>query len=155
MEPIVRTRADGISSGLTMSSEESDPDALLRQNYALRNRLEEESATYKRRIDAYRQAQQNQAALVSRLQAKVLQYKQRCSELETQMVETVGAAGSPIKHIARVDIPPESAYAQAQKHLQELREERISDLDTALHKLEEERKRLVIFYAYYNRYDQG
>lgn len=141
MDPTVRSRADGLSSGLTVSSEESDPDSLLRQNYALRHRLEEESATYKRRIDAYRQAQQNQATLVSRLQAKVLQYKQRCAELESQMIESVGAVGSPVKHRPKVEVPPDSAYAQAQKHLQELREERISDLDTALHRLDEEKKK--------------
>lgn len=152
MDPASRSRADGLSSGLTMSSEESDPDSLLRQNFALRHRLEEESSAYKRRIDAYRQAQQNQATLVSRLQAKVLQYKQRCAELETQMLESVGAVGSPVKHKPRLDgaagaaaaaAAPDSAYAQAQKHLQELREERIQDLDTALHRLEEERKKYI------------
>ena len=53
---------------------ESDfnPDNLIKQNYELRHRLEEEAASYKRRLDTYRQAQQHQAALVSRLQAKVI-----------------------------------------------------------------------------------
>lgn len=37
----------------------------------LRQRLQEEASLYRRRLDTYRQAQQNQAALVSRLQAKV------------------------------------------------------------------------------------
>lgn len=50
------------------------PEALVRQNYELRHRLEEEAASYKRRLDTYRQAQQHQAALVSRLQAKVNLY---------------------------------------------------------------------------------
>lgn len=53
------------------SDEDLSPDALVRQNYELRHRLEEEAASYKRRLDTYRQAQQHQAALVSRLQAKV------------------------------------------------------------------------------------
>lgn len=140
MELSARSRADGLSSGLTASSEE-DKESLLRQNYALRHRLEEEQSTYKRRLDTYRQAQQNQAALVSRLQAKVLQYKQRCSELESQMLENVEDLASPIKQRSKVDLPPDSAYAQAQKHLQELREERIQDLDTALQRLEEERRK--------------
>lgn len=53
------------------SDEDLSPDALVRQNYELRHRLEQEAASYKRRLDTYRQAQQHQAALVSRLQAKV------------------------------------------------------------------------------------
>lgn len=63
----------------------NESGALLRQNQELRHRLQEESTNYRRRLDTYKQAQSNQAALVSRLQAKVLQYKQRCSELEVQM----------------------------------------------------------------------
>lgn len=141
MEASARSRADGISSALTASSDDGDKESLTRQNYALRHRLEEEQTTYKRRLDTYRQAQQNQAALVSRLQAKVLQYKQRCSELENQMIESVGGIGSPVKHRPKIDLPPDSAYAQAQKHLQEMREERILDLDTALRRLEEERNK--------------
>ena len=45
---------------------------LRRQNEELRARLAGESADHKRRLDAYRRAQQGQAALVSRLQAKVI-----------------------------------------------------------------------------------
>lgn len=66
-----------------------ESSALLRQNQELRQRLQEEASSYRRRLDTYKQAQSNQSALVSRLQAKVLQYKQRCSELETQMHDTV------------------------------------------------------------------
>lgn len=47
-------------------------DTLLQQNQSLRRRLDEEAASYRRRLDTYKQAQQHQAALVSRLQAKVL-----------------------------------------------------------------------------------
>jgi rootletin len=54
------------------TAEDVGPDALLRQNQDLRRRLEDEAASYKRRLETYRQAQQHQAALVSRLQAKVL-----------------------------------------------------------------------------------
>lgn len=56
----------------------SDEDSLNRQNLDLRQRLQEEAALYRRRLDTYRQAQQNQAALVSRLQAKVI-LKINCS----------------------------------------------------------------------------
>lgn len=59
-----RLRGDGGAS--------SDEDSLSRQNLDLRQRLQEEAALYRRRLDTYRQAQQNQAALVSRLQAKVM-----------------------------------------------------------------------------------
>ena len=58
-----------LPSGIT---EDVAPDALLRQNQDLRRRLEDEAASYKRRLETYRQAQQHQAALVSRLQAKVM-----------------------------------------------------------------------------------
>lgn len=66
-----------------------EPSALLRQNQELRQRILEEANSYRRRLDTYKQATQNQSALVSRLQAKVMQYKQRCSELENQMSDNV------------------------------------------------------------------
>jgi rootletin len=59
-------------SAASGSTEDVTPDALLRQNQDLRRRLEDEAASYKRRLETYRQAQQHQAALVSRLQAKVM-----------------------------------------------------------------------------------
>lgn len=68
------------------------------------------------------QAQQHQAALVSRLQAKVLQYKQRCSELEGHMEDTLA--------------PPRPPSA-----LEERERERVLDLDTALLRLEDERRK--------------
>lgn len=62
----------GVSGG-------EEPELLVRQNQDLRRRLDEESQSYKRRLDTYKQAQTHQAALISRLQAKILQYKQRCT----------------------------------------------------------------------------
>ncbi|XP_034942532.1 rootletin isoform X2 [Chelonus insularis] len=120
------------------SDEDLNPDMLIRQNFELRHRLEEETASYKRRLNTYRQAQQHQAALVSRLQAKVLQYKQRCSELEHQMAESL-----PIE-MSRIPVhssTSNSALEAAQQTLRDLREEEIQDLETALRKLSEERKR--------------
>jgi len=68
------SKMDSARSGGAIEEQGSDEDlsrdALVRQNYELRHRLEEETASYKRRLDTYRQAQQHQAALVSRLQAK-------------------------------------------------------------------------------------
>ena len=59
-----------------------ESNVLLKQNQDLRQRLQDESSNYRKRLDTYKQAQQNQAALVGRLQNKVLQYKQRCTDLE-------------------------------------------------------------------------
>lgn len=88
--PFSKGRLDNTGSSVRMASPTpNESGALLRQNQELRQRLQEESSSYRRRLDTYKQAQSNQSALVSRLQAKVLQYKQRCSELETQMNDTV------------------------------------------------------------------
>ncbi|XP_032664691.1 rootletin isoform X3 [Odontomachus brunneus] len=136
------TKMDSARSGGVIEEQSSDedlsPDALVRQNYELRHRLEEEAASYKRRLDTYRQAQQHQAALVSRLQAKVLQYKQRCSELENQMAETI-PCDTTSKPTAVVSST--SALDAAHQTLRDLREEQIHDLDTALKKLGEERRK--------------
>ncbi|KAG7207976.1 hypothetical protein KM043_009556 [Ampulex compressa] len=138
------TKMDSTRSGISSvgdhaSDEDLSPDALVRQNFELRHRLEEEAANYKRRLDTYRQAQQHQATLVSRLQAKVLQYKQRCSELESQMAET---APCDIPKISTTMTAPTcSALDTAHQTLREMREEQIHDLDTALKKLTDERRR--------------
>lgn len=75
------------------SGQVSDAKSLMRQNQELRDRLQEEASLYRRRLDTYKQAQQNQAALVGRLQSKVLQYKQKCNDLEGRMFDT----GAPPK----------------------------------------------------------
>ncbi|XP_049535344.1 valacyclovir hydrolase [Anopheles darlingi] len=69
--PIVGKMASSSSSGGTGPST-ADTSALMRQNNELRHRLQEEANNYRRRLDTYKQAQNNQAALVSRLQAKVI-----------------------------------------------------------------------------------
>ncbi|KAL6443577.1 hypothetical protein ACFW04_001609 [Cataglyphis niger] len=136
------TKMDSVRSGGAIEEQGSDedlsPDALVRQNYELRHRLEQEAASYKRRLDTYRQAQQHQAALVSRLQAKVLQYKQRCSELENQMAETIPCDTSKP---ATATVSSTSALEAAHQTLRDIREEQIHDLDTALQKLAEERRK--------------
>lgn len=70
------------SSRMASPTPAPDSSSLIRQNQDLRQRLQEESSSYRRRLDTYKQAQQNQAALVGRLQSKVLQYKQKCNDLE-------------------------------------------------------------------------
>ncbi|XP_063629513.1 rootletin [Cydia splendana] len=112
---------------------------LRRQNDELRARLAGEAADHRRRLDAYRRAQQGQAALVSRLQAKVLQYKQRCSELEQQMHETTPRSDSyRAKPASAVALPAPAALPSASS-LDTRRDERIADLETALRRLDEEK----------------
>lgn len=128
-----RLRTDGGAS-----SEED----LARTNTDLRQRLQDEASLYRRRLETYKQAQQNQAALVSRLQAKVLQYKQRCAELESQVVDTHPHIEPHIHHDHHIHSPrpvhtpstSSSALEQAQQHLRDIREERVTDLDTALNR---------------------
>ncbi|XP_026492988.2 rootletin [Vanessa tameamea] len=112
---------------------------LRRQNEELRARLAGENADHKRRLDAYRRAQQGQAALVSRLQAKVLQYKQRCSELENQMLETTPRSDTSYKPVSSksIALPAPAALPVSDTR----REERIGDLDTALRRLDEEKRK--------------
>ena len=54
--------------------ENYSPQFLAKENEQLRHRLEEEASNYRRRMETYRQAQQHQATLVSRLQAKVMTF---------------------------------------------------------------------------------
>jgi hypothetical protein len=48
-----------------------DSSHLLRQNSDLQRKLDEESVINRKKLEAYRTSQQQQAALVSKLQAKV------------------------------------------------------------------------------------
>lgn len=91
-------KAMDLSKPTTSSNNSS---SLLRQNQELQHRLQEDAALYRRRLDTYKQAQQNQAALVARLQSKVLQYKKKCNELEDRMCDTPDPSdhGRPIKVI--------------------------------------------------------
>lgn len=83
----------GVGGGGGGGGGAGDPSALLRQNQELRQRLADESHSYRRRLDTYKQAQHNQANLVSRLQSKIQQYRQRCSDLEERMHETIKPTG--------------------------------------------------------------
>ncbi|XP_050535942.1 rootletin isoform X2 [Daktulosphaira vitifoliae] len=94
---------------------------LIRENQALHERLRDESARYERRLDTYKLAQQRQAVLVSRLQAKVMQYRERCTELEREM---------------RSSIP---AIDNVRNYRDSIRDYQSLDLDSALRALEQER----------------
>ncbi|XP_026814438.1 rootletin isoform X2 [Rhopalosiphum maidis] len=96
---------------------------LARENQALHERLREEAARYDRRLDTYKLAQQRQAVLVSRLQAKVMQYRERCSELEREM---------------RNSIP---AIDNVRSYRDSVRDYQSMDLDSAIRALEQERSK--------------
>uniref|UniRef100_A0AAV2KTB0 Rootletin-like coiled-coil domain-containing protein n=1 Tax=Knipowitschia caucasica TaxID=637954 RepID=A0AAV2KTB0_KNICA len=49
--------------------------------------LQSPERTYWQKLQLYQEAQQRQAHLVQKLQAKVLQYKKRCGDLEVQVLE--------------------------------------------------------------------
>ncbi|XP_026732244.1 rootletin isoform X2 [Trichoplusia ni] len=119
---------------------------LRRQNDELRARLAGEAADHKRRLDAYRRAQQGQAALVSRLQAKVLQYKQRCSELETHMLETTprsepSSFRAPVVKSSSIALPPPPSATTCASAAVAAADARINDLETALRRLDEEKRK--------------
>jgi len=110
--PFSKSRLDTNGTNVRMHSPvASESNVLLRQNQELRQRLQDESSNYRRRLDTYKQAQSNQSALVGRLQAKVMQYKQRCSELENQMNETTAICpqldSSKILAATSTPLPPQ------------------------------------------------
>jgi hypothetical protein len=68
-----------------VAGDEPYRNTLMQQNLELRRRLEDEHAQYKRKLAQYQEGQQRQAQLVQKLQQKVMQYKKRCSEIETKL----------------------------------------------------------------------
>ncbi|RXN03156.1 rootletin isoform X1 [Labeo rohita] len=96
--------------------------SLAQQNVDLRRRLDEEQAAYKRKLTAYQEGQQRQAQLVQKLQAKVLQYKKKCADLEQTLLERSTAQCDSNGHRRDEDEPS-------------------SELESALIRLEEEQQR--------------
>ncbi|CAF1515640.1 unnamed protein product [Rotaria sordida] len=78
-------RAQGIDISSDSNNGEPERRILVQQNIDLRRKLEEEHQNYKRKLSNYQEGQLKQAQLVQKLQQKVLQYKNRCSELELLM----------------------------------------------------------------------
>lgn len=58
---------------------------MLSQILELRRRLDEDHQSYKRKLEHYQDSQQKQAQLVSKLQQKITQYKNKCSDLELNL----------------------------------------------------------------------
>lgn len=95
-----------VSPTRAASGQANDAKSLMRQNQELRDRLQEEASLYRRRLDTYKQAQQNQAALVGRLQSKVLQYKQKCNDLEGRLFEPSATPMSTHKVRDKLELRP-------------------------------------------------
>ncbi|CAF4826729.1 unnamed protein product [Rotaria sp. Silwood1] len=75
-------RAQGIDISSDFNNGEPEQRILVQQNIDLRRKIEEEHQNYKRKLSNYQEGQLKQAQLVQKLQQKVLQYKNRCTELE-------------------------------------------------------------------------
>ncbi|TNM88881.1 hypothetical protein fugu_005135 [Takifugu bimaculatus] len=115
----------------TAQGDRDSPESrsLTQQNVDLRRRLDEEQAAYKRKLTAYQEGQQRQAQLVQKLQAKVLQYKKRCGDLEQILQEKTSELD---KHL--LTGVSEAANGRHQ-------DEQSSNLEDALIRLEEEQQR--------------
>jgi len=78
----------GYTSSLAAGDQSMTDSNVVQQVAYLKNKLEEEHANYKRKLQAYQDGQQRQAQLIQKLQQKVLQYKRKCGELETSVNES-------------------------------------------------------------------
>ncbi|XP_076086637.1 uncharacterized protein LOC143057256 isoform X1 [Mytilus galloprovincialis] len=111
---------------------------LVQQNIELRRKLEEEHQSYKRKLQAYQDGQQRQAQLVQKLQAKVLQYKKKCEEIEVDNSDIK----SRYDHLKSLQSQQDS-YHKGLDSESRLRQEAENNMDheSALIKLEEEQQR--------------
>ncbi|XP_037084943.1 rootletin-like [Pollicipes pollicipes] len=96
-------------------------------------RLEEENQAFRRRLGTYQESQRQQALVVNKLQDKVRQYKQRCSELEERMTDSG-------RRLAASD---QQLQQRQQERLQTSERQHDLDLETALVRLEEAENRCV------------
>uniref|UniRef100_A0A8C9T5T2 BTB domain-containing protein n=1 Tax=Scleropages formosus TaxID=113540 RepID=A0A8C9T5T2_SCLFO len=97
-------------------------------------RLMEVERTYKQKLQAYQEGQQRQAQLVQRLQAKVLQYKKRCGELEEEVLERTSECG-------RLKLSLQAHLDTSAGHLRRLEQEYSMDLQSRICQREEEQRR--------------
>uniref|UniRef100_UPI00358EE416 rootletin n=1 Tax=Myxine glutinosa TaxID=7769 RepID=UPI00358EE416 len=102
--------------------------SLTQQNLALRKRLDVDQAGYRRKLHAFQEGQQRQAQLVVRLQAKVLQYKNRCGELEQQLLEQA----TQTQGVAKDEINSEEEELMAQLEEEKQRSLGLQHVNTLL-----------------------
>ncbi|VDQ00491.1 unnamed protein product [Trichobilharzia regenti] len=72
----------GKNSPFTHQLQSSDTEETISH---IKARYEAEIANYKRKLSSYQDGQQKQAQLIQKLQAKVMQYKKRNSDLEFEV----------------------------------------------------------------------
>ena len=65
------------SGGKSINTTDAGSDSLVQQVAYLRHKLDDEHASYKRKLQAYQDGQQRQAQLIQKLQAKVWLISQR------------------------------------------------------------------------------
>ncbi|CAG2250129.1 CROCC [Mytilus edulis] len=104
----------------------------------LEQNLKEKRLRYKRKLQAYQDGQQRQAQLVQKLQAKVLQYKKKCEEIEVDNSDIK----SRYDHLKSLQSQQDS-YHKGLDSESRLRQEAENNMDheSALIKLEEEQQR--------------
>eukprot|EP00062_Callorhinchus_milii_P000370 gi/632935109/ref/XP_007887834.1/ PREDICTED: rootletin-like [Callorhinchus milii] len=100
----------------------------------VRRQFEDEERVYKRKLQAYQDGQQRQAQLVQKLQAKVLQYKKRCGELEQQILEKTSES-------EQFKLSLQTRLETTESRLRRTEHEHNTDLENALIRLEEEQQR--------------
>lgn len=98
--PISPTATDGVLGSVPGG----DSSNSSQQVAYLKNKLEEEHANYKRKLQAYQDGQQRQAQLIQKLQQKVLQYKRKNGELENSMSEKSSAEEVARKEVNNYEI---------------------------------------------------
>lgn len=127
--------------GCDDGSEEFTAKTLLVQNADLRKRLEEEHGNYLRRLQAYQDGQRKQSSLVQRLHDKVLQYKHRCDQLEIAMsAKHREMEESKARILSRTDALT-NRVERAEARVSFAEDDKVSDYETALSRLDEEHKR--------------
>ncbi|KAG5851157.1 hypothetical protein ANANG_G00090060 [Anguilla anguilla] len=116
---------------LALQSHDSDGDDV---STAEHHRLQAEEKIYRHKLQAFQEGQQRQAQLVQKLQAKVLQYKKRCGELEEQVLEKTSES-------EKLKLSLQAHLDTSAGRLRRAEQERSSDLQSKLRQLEEEQKR--------------
>nr|XP_042701883.1 centrosome-associated protein CEP250-like isoform X3 [Chrysemys picta bellii] len=101
------------------------------QIVTLRQQMVESQASYQRKLQSSQEAQHRQAVLVQKLQAKVLQYRSWCRELQ-QRLETERVVQGPLSH--RWEAKEEHSLERALVQLEEEQQrcENLAEVNTLL-----------------------
>ncbi|CAL8083395.1 unnamed protein product [Calicophoron daubneyi] len=106
-----------------------------------RSKLDEETASYKRKIAAYQEGQQKQAQLIQKLQTKVLQYKKRTSDLELEVEQLKSELENSDKVLRTTTENLNSRIDASEARARVMEQERSYDLESTISKLQAEQQR--------------